>query len=107
MPTLNNKKRTPNPRKNAPNKLISNSLNMTLLSFAAAFARDISNTKNHAVKKIPIANPIVARCGNTAGLIGDVCRTIDSMLKMSVGKCREKLINFIGSVKIWCLIDDK
>uniref|UniRef100_A0A336MFI6 CSON014176 protein n=1 Tax=Culicoides sonorensis TaxID=179676 RepID=A0A336MFI6_CULSO len=39
---------------------MSNSLKMTLLSLAA-LARDISNTKNQAVKKIPIAVRIVAR----------------------------------------------
>lgn len=79
MPTDNNRKSTPNPRNIAANKLISSSLKITP-SMMLAFGRATSNTKNHAVKKVPMARRTVAKCGNTLGFIGDTYLDIDSIL---------------------------
>lgn len=78
MPTDSKRNRTPNPRNSAANKLISNSLKTTL-SFEFNFGRETSNTKNHAVKNVPIPSRTVAKCGNTAGLMGDTNLDIDSI----------------------------
>lgn len=77
---------------------MSNSLKITPPSLPV-FVRDISNTKNHAVKKTPIAVSMVAKCGNTAGLIGDTCLTIDSMILSK--KFQQFLVkkNVIGKMK--------
>lgn len=78
MPTLNKRNRMPKPRKIAPKRLIRSSL--IILVDLVCLLLDISYTKNHAVKKIPIDVKIVAKCGYTVGLIGDTCLTIDSIL---------------------------
>lgn len=39
-----------------------------------------SNTKNQAVKKVPMVSKTVASRGNADGLIGDVYRIIDSIV---------------------------
>lgn len=56
------------------------------LSFSAFFSllfllgRLTSNTKNQAVKKVPIVIRTVASIGNAAGEIGEMYRTIESIL---------------------------
>lgn len=79
IPTDRSRKTTPNPRKIEANKLMSNSLKM-VDSFCEFLGRDTSKTKNQAVKNVPMANRTVARCGNTAGLMGETYRIMESIL---------------------------
>lgn len=82
MPTDSRRKSTPKPRNIEANRLISNSLKMTLSFLSPLFllGRLTSNTKNHAVKKVPMVTRTVASIGNAAGEIGDIYRTIESIL---------------------------
>lgn len=69
MPTESMRKTTPKPRNIEAHRLMESSLNRVLsLEF---LGRDTTNTKNQAVKKVPIVNNTVARCGNTAGFTGE------------------------------------
>lgn len=76
----------------AANRLISNSLNIVpslvliVPSFPTIFGRDTSKTKNQAVKNVPIASNTVAKCGNTAGLMGEIYLVIDSMVLEKLGR---------------------
>lgn len=78
MPTLSKRNNTPKPRKSDPNKEIRSSLKIWLPPSLLDFEREISYTKNHAVKMVPIAIRIVARPGKIAGLMGDTYRIIPS-----------------------------
>lgn len=80
MPTDNNRNSTPKPRNTEANREINSSLKMTpSLLF---FGLDTSNTKNQAVKKVPIAKSTVAKCGNTVGFIGEMYLVIVSILSV-------------------------
>lgn len=84
IPTESIRKTTPKPRNIEAQKLIESSLNR-VCSFEF-FGRDTTNTKNQAVKKVPIVSSTVARCGNTAGFTGETYRCILSMLFLKLFK---------------------
>lgn len=67
----------PNPRNIDAHKLIESSLNK-VRSFEL-LGRETTNTKNQAVKKVPIVSNTVARCGNTEGFTGEMYRCIVSI----------------------------
>lgn len=75
MPTHNNKNSIPKPENIAATSDKRSSLNKSLDTLVLV----TSYTKNHAVKNIPIPSKSIVRCGNTAGLIGEAYRTIDSI----------------------------
>lgn len=75
MPTHSNRNNVPKPEKIAATKDTSSSLKMYLVFFVLV----TSYTKNQAVKKTPIPNRTIAKCGKTAGLTGDTYLVIDSM----------------------------
>lgn len=84
MPTLSSRNNIPNPRNIDANKLMRSSLKITLslgpvLPEAPLPGRLTSNTKNQAVKNVPMVNRTVDRSGNADGLIGETYRTIESI----------------------------
>lgn len=78
MPTDKSRNNRPTPKNIDANKLISISLKMAPV-LLDTFGRVTTNTKNQDVKKVPIINNTVAKCGNTDGLIGNTCRDSDSI----------------------------
>lgn len=78
MPTHNNKNRIPKPENREATSDNNSSLNRSLDNLVLV----TSYTKNHAVKKMPMPRRSSVRCGKTAGLIGDVYRTIDSISRL-------------------------
>jgi hypothetical protein len=82
MPTDKSRNNTPNPKNNAAKRLMRSSLKITP-SLKFDFGRDTSKTKNQAVKNVPIAKRTHAKCGKTAGLIGETYLVIDSILEIN------------------------
>lgn len=78
MPTDKSRNNRPTPKNIDANKLINISLRISPV-LLNTFGRDTTKTKNQDVKKVPIINNTVAKCGNTDGLIGNTCRDSDSI----------------------------
>lgn len=89
IPTESIRKTTPKPRNIEAQRLIESSLNR-VRSFEF-FGRETTNTKNQAVKKVPIVSNTVAKCGNTAGFTGETYRCILSILPLFIySYCQKK-----------------